>query len=156
MVQKKYEVRLSSEEKRLLRKVVRSGRSSAQAITRARILLKVDEGWKAAQVATALDISERTVIRARKRYAQEGLEETLHRRNQVNRHWKVDERVESHLIALACSPAPEGHDHWTLRLLAGKTVELGLVESLSHETVRLHLKKTSSSRGRSSSGAFLR
>ena len=153
MVQKKYEVRLSSEEKRLLRKVVRSGRSSAQAITRARILLKVDEGWTAAQVATALDISERTVIRARKRYAQEGLEETLHRRNQVNRYRKLDERVEAHLIALACSPAPEGHDHWTLRLLAGKTVELGLVESLSHETVRLHLKKTRSSRGGSSSGA---
>ena len=141
MVQKKYEVRLSSEEKGHLRKVVRSGRSSAQAITRARILLKVDEGWTAAQVATALDISERTVIRARKRYAQEGLEETLHRRNQVNRYRKLDERGEAHLIALACSPAPQGHDHWTLRLLAGKTVELGLVESLSHETVRLHLKK---------------
>ena len=153
MVQKKYEVRLSSEERGHLRKVVRSGRSSAQAITRARILLKVDEGWTAAQVATALDISERTVIRARKRYAQEGLEETLHRRNQVNRYRKLDERVEAHLIALACSPAPEGHDHWTLRLLAGKTVELGLVESLSHETVRLHLKKTRSSRGGSSSGA---
>ena len=125
MVQKKYEVRLSSEEKGHLRKVVRSGRSSAQAITRARILLKVDEGWTAAQVATALDISERTVIRARKRYAQEGLEETLHRRNQVNRYRKLDERGEAHLIALACSPAPQGHDHWTLRLLAGKTVELG-------------------------------
>ena len=72
MVQKKYEVRLSSEEKGHLRKVVRSGRSSAQAITRARILLKVDEGWTAAQVATALDISERTVIRARKRLCKRG------------------------------------------------------------------------------------
>ena len=141
MVQKKYEVRLSSEEKRLLRKVVRSGRSSAQAITRARILLKVDEGWKAAQVATALDISERTVIRARKRYAQEGLEETLHRRNQAHRYRKLDQQAEAHLIALACSPAPEGHDHWELRLLADRMVELGVVESLSHEAVRLHLKK---------------
>ena len=56
------------------------------------------------------------------------------------------------LIALACSPAPKGHDHWTLRLLAEKTVELGVVESLSHETVRLHLKKTNSSRGGSSNG----
>ena len=152
MVLKKYEVRLSSEEKGHLRKVVRSGRSSAQAITRARILLKVDEGWTATQVATALDISERTVIRTRKRYAQEGLEEMLHR-PQVNRYRKLDERGEAHLIALACSPAPEGHDHWTLRLLAGKTVELGLVESLFHETVRLHLKKTRSSRSRNSSGA---
>ena len=152
MAQKKYQVRLSTEEKRHLRKVIRSGRSSAQAITRARMLLKVDEAWTAAQEATALDISERTVIRARKRYAQEGLEETLHRRNQVNRYRKLDERGEAHLIALACSPAPDGHDHWTLWLLADKTVELGLVESLAPETVRLHLKKTRSSRGSSSSG----
>ena len=80
----------------------------------------------------------------------------LHRRNQVNRYRKLDERAESHLIALACSPAPEGHDHWTLRALAGRTVELGLVESLSHETVRLGLKKTRSSHGRRNSGAFPR
>ena len=153
MMKKRYEVCLSSEGKGHLRKVVRSGRSSAQAITRARILLKVDEGWTAAQVATALDISERTAIRAMKRYAQEGLEETLHRSNQVNRYLKLDERGEAHLIALACSPAPEGHDHWTLRLLAGKTVELGLVESRVSETVRPHLKRTHSSRGRRSSGA---
>ena len=85
----------------------------------------------------------------------------LRHRSQVNRYRKVDERVEAHLIALACSPAPEGHDHWTLRLLADKTVELGLVESLSPEAVRLRLKKTRSSPrirygagyGRSSSGA---
>ena len=66
---------------------------------------------------------------------------------------QLDDRGEAHLIALACSPASEGHHHWTLRLLAGKAVELGLVESLSHETVRLRLKKTHSSRGGSSSGA---
>ena len=160
MVQKKYEVSLSSEEKGQLRRVVRSGRSSAQAITRARILLKADEGWTAAQVAGALDISERTVIRTRKRYAEAGLAGTLHRRNQVHRYRKVDERVEAHpvsgtgqaLIALACSPAPDGHDHWELRLLADRMVELGVVESLSHETVRQHLKKTRSSRGGSSNG----
>ena len=61
--------------------------------------------------------------------------------------------MESHLIALACSPAPDGHDHWTLRALAGKVVELGLVESLSHETVRLRLKETRSSRGGNNNGA---
>ena len=156
MVQEKYPVRLTAEEKGHLRKVVRSGRSSAQVNTRARVLLKLDEGWSASQVAAAMEVTERTVFRIKRRYAEEGLEETLHRRNQVNRHRKVDERVEAHLIALACSEAPAGHDHWTLRLLAGKTVELGLVESLSHETVRLHLKKTRSSRGGSSSGAFPR
>ena len=156
MVQEKYGVQLSSQEKGQLRSMIRSGRSSAQAITRARILLKIDEGWTAAQVAAALDISERTVFRAKRRYAEEGLDEVLHRRNQVNRYRKLDDRAEAHLIALACSPAPEGHDHWTLRALAGKTVELGLVESLSHETVRLHLKKTRSSRGVRNNGAFPR
>ena len=65
----------------------------------------------------------------------------LRHRNRVNRHRKVDDRVEAHLMALACSPAPKGHDHWTLRLLAGKAVELELVTLLSHETVRLRLKQ---------------
>ena len=156
MVQEKYEVQLSSQEKGRLRNMIRSGRSSAQAITRARILLKVDESWTAAQAAAALDVSERTVFRIRRRYAEEGLDAVLHRRNQVNRYRKLDDRAEAHLIALACSPAPEGHDHWTLRALAGKTVELGLVESVSHETVRLRLKKRRSSRGARSNGASRR
>ena len=156
MVQERYGVRLSTEEKGRLRQMIRSGRSSAQAITRARILLKTDEGWSASQVAAALDISERTVFRAKRRYAEEGLDEVLQRRNQVNRYRKLDDRAEAHLIALACSPAPEGHDHWTLRALAGKAVELGLVESISHETVRLRMKKTRSSRGAGSNGASRR
>ena len=141
MVQEKYGVRLATQEKGRLRKMIRAGRSSAQAITRARILIKIDEGWTAPQVATALDVSERTVFRTKRRYAEEGLDEVLRHHHQVNRPRKVDERVEAHLIALACSPVPDGHDHWTMRALAGKVVELGLVESLSPETVRLRLKK---------------
>ena len=156
MVQEKYGVRLSTREKGRLRQMIRAGRGSAQAIARARILVKTDEGWTASQVAAALDISERTVFRAKRRYAEEGLDEALRHRNQVNRYRKLDDRGEAHLIALACSPAPEGHGHGTLRLLAGKAVELGLVESLSHETVRLRLKKTRSSRGGSSNGASRR
>ena len=81
------------------------------------------------------------MFRAKCRYVEEGLDEVLRHRNQVHPHRKLDDRGEAHLIALACSPASEGHYHWTLRLLAGKAVELGLVESLSHETVRLGLKK---------------
>ena len=160
MVQEKYGVQLSTQEKGWLRQMIRAGRSSARAITRARILLKTDQGWTASQVAAALDISERTVFRAKRRYAEEGLDEVLdevlRHRNQVSRYRKLDDRGEAHLIALACSPAPEGHDHWTLRLLAGKAVELGLAPSLSHETVRLRLKKTRSSRGGNSNGASRR
>ena len=81
-----------------------------------------------------------------------GLDGVLQDRVQANRYRKLDDKGEAHLIALACSPAPDGHDYWTLHLLADRVVELGLVESLSHETVRLRLKKTSSSRGGSSSG----
>ena len=153
MVQEVYAVHLSVQERGRLKKMIRAGRNSTQAITRARILLKTDEGWTAPQVATAFDVSERTVRRVKRRYVEDGLEEVLRHHNSPDPYRKVDDKVEAHLIALACSPAPEGHDHWTLRALAGKVVELGLVESLSHETVRLHLKKTHSNRGGSSSGA---
>ena len=110
-------------------------------IIRARILLKADEGWSAPQVAEALDMAEGTVFRIKRRFAEEGLEGVLKDRSQAHRYRKLDDRGEAHLIALACSEPPEGHEHWTLRLLAGKVVELGLATSLSHETVRLHLKK---------------
>ena len=102
MVQEKYGVQLSTQEKGRLRQMSRAGRSSAQAITRARILLKTDQGWTASQVAAALDISERTVFRAKRRYAEEGLDEVLRHRNQVSRYRKLDDRGEAHLIALAC------------------------------------------------------
>ena len=98
-------VQLSTQEKGRLRQMIRAGRSSARAITRARILLKTDQGWTASQVAAALDISERTVFRAKRRYAEEGLDEVLRHRNQVSRYRKLDDRGEAHLIALACSPA---------------------------------------------------
>ncbi len=161
MVQEKYAVRLSSEDQEQLRGLIHSGRHSARVINRARILLKTDEGWSAPQVAAALDTSPRTVFRTKRRYAEEGLEGVLHDHPQANRYRKLDDRGEAHpvsstgqaLIALACSDAPEGHEHWTLRLLAGKVVELGLAPSLSYETVRLRLKKTPSSPGGSSNGA---
>ena len=149
MAQEKFAVRLSEEDRSQLEGLIRSGQRSARVINRARILLKTDEGWSASQVATALDTSPRTVFRTKRWYAEEGLHGVLHDHPQANRYRKLDDRGEAHpvsstgqaLIALACSDAPEGHDHWTLRLLADKVVELGLVESLSYETVRLRLKK---------------
>ena len=153
MAQEKFAVRLSEEDRTQLEGLIRKGQHSARVINRARILLKTDEGWSASQVAAALDTSERTVFRTKRRYAEEGLDGVQHDRPQANRYRKLDDRGEARLIALACSDAPEGHDHWTLRLLADTVVELGVVESLSHETVRLRLKKTSSSPGKSVSGA---
>ena len=131
-------------------------RHTARVIARARILLKSNDGWAgwaAPKVAEALDVALGTVYRNKQRFAEEGLDGALWDRRQVNRHRKLDDRGEAHLIALACSEPPAGHDHWTLRLLAGKVVELGLASSMSHEGVRKWLKKTLSSRGRSRSGA---
>ncbi len=107
--------------------MIRSGQRSARVINRVRILLKTNEGWSASQVAAALDTSQRTVFRTKGRYAKEGLDGVLHDHPQANRYCKLDDRGEAHLVALACSDAPEGHGHWPLRLLAGKVVELRLV-----------------------------
>ena len=121
--------------------MVRAEKGSARVVTRARVLLKTDEGWSAAQGGPALDVSEGTVSHLKRRFDEEGLDGVLIDLGRACRYRKLDERVEGHLIALSCSPAPEGHDHWELWLLAHRMVGLGVVESPSHETVGLHLKK---------------
>ena len=153
MVREKYGVQLMPEQRNQLQHLIRAGKGSARVIIRARILLKTDEGWTAPQVAEALDVAEGTVFRIKRRFAEAGLEGVLKDRPQAHRYRKLDDRGEAHLITLACSEPPEGHDHWTLRLLAGRVVELGLAPSMSHEGVRKRLKKTPSSRGRRRSGA---
>ena len=152
----KYQVALSPAQRKQLKTLCGRGSISARKLARARILLKTDEGWPAPRVAQALDVALGTVFNVKRRLAQGGLDGVLKDRPQARRYRKMDDRAEARLIALACSPAPGGHQHWNLRLLADRMVELGVVESLSHETVRLHLKKTPSSRGRKSSGAFPR
>ena len=124
MAQEKFAVRLSAEDRTQLEGLIRKGQRSARVINRARILPKTDEGWSASQVVAALDTSQRTVFGAKRWYAEEGLDGVLHDHPQANRYRKLDDRGEAHLIALACSDAPEGHDHWTLRLLADKVVAL--------------------------------
>ena len=153
MVREKFVVQLTREERSQLERLVRAGKGSARVINRARILLKTNEGWPAPRVAQALDVAQGTAFNVKRRFAEGGLDGVLEDRPQARRYRKMDERAEAHLIALACSPAPAGHDHWELRMLADRMVELGVVESLSHETVRLHLKKTPSCPGRRKSGA---
>ena len=113
----------------------------ARIVARARILIKIDEGWKVPKVAAVLGVSEGKVCRVKRRYAEPGLDGVLHDRVPANRFRKLDQKGEAHLIALACSDAPEGHDQWTLQLLADRMVELGLAECLSYETVRLRPEK---------------
>ena len=106
MVQEKYAVRLPLEDRDHLERLIRSGQRSARVINRARILLKTEEGWSASQVAAALDTSPRTVVRTKRRYAEEGLDGVLHDHPQANRYRKLDDKGEAHLIAVACSDAP--------------------------------------------------
>ena len=109
MVREKFVVRLTPEERNQLEHMVRAGKSSARVTTRARILLKTGEGWSASRVAQALDVSQGTVFRIKRRFTEDGLEGALKDRVQAHRYRKLDERAEAHLIALACSPAPDGH-----------------------------------------------
>src|SRR2546429_8784763 len=95
-------------------------------------------------------------MRVRQVYLEGGLEAVLHDKRQKRYRQALSGGQAAHLIAVACSPVPTGHDHWTMRLLGGKAVELGFVESISPETIRQLLKKTNSSRGNMSNGASLR
>jgi transposase len=122
--------------------LTRKGEIKVRKYKRAMILLKADEGLTDAQITDAIDTSRPTVERIRKRFVEGGLEKALNEDPRPGQRRKLNGREEAILIATACSKAPDGHDHWTMRLLAGKLVELGVVESISHETVRQTLKKT--------------
>jgi hypothetical protein len=149
---KKYVVRLSGEERERLEALVRAGKSPAQLLTKARILLKADvseagEGWSDSAISVALDTSINNIGRLRRRLVEEGLEAALKRKHNPNsaRTRIFDGAAEAKLIALTCSPAPEGFARWSLRLLEEKVVELNIVEKASDNTIGRTLKKTSSS-----------
>lgn len=143
MPRKKYLINLNKEERELLEEMTRKGSVKARKFKRAMILLKADEGLSDPQIMAAVNVSRPTVERIRKRFVGGGLEKALNEDPRPGQARKLDGRGEAVLIATACSQAPEGHEHWTLRLLAGKLVELDVVDSISYETVRRTLKKTS-------------
>ena len=150
-----YVVQLSSSERHHLENILSSGSEKARKLTRARILMKADEGWTDAQIKEALDVSRPTIERIRRRYVQEGLSAALNRKPSSREYKrKIDGRDEAHLIALVCGSPPEGYAKWDLRLLAEKFVSLEQVkiQSVSHETVRQTLKKTNLSPGKTNSG----
>jgi hypothetical protein len=156
---KKYVVRLNAQERERLETMVRAGKSSAQMLTRARILLKADasevgEGWSDSAIAAALDTSVNNVARTRQQLVEEGFEATLKRKYNPNsaRPRIFDGETEAKLIALACSPAPQGFARWSLRLLEEKVVELSIVDRASDNTIGRTLKKTFSNRIASSNG----
>lgn len=156
---KKYVVRLSADERETLAEFIRSGKRSAQLLTKARILLKADvsdagEGWSDSKIAAALDTSIANVERTRRQLVEEGFEAVLVRKYNPSCAPRriFDGEAEAKLIALACGPAPEGYARWTLSLLEEKVVELKIVEKASDNTIGRTLKKTFSSRTSSSNG----
>ncbi len=149
---KKYIVELTVAERRQLQDLVAKGKVAGYKIRHAQMLLKADQGeqrpgWQDGQIAEAFGSHVSTVERLRKRLMEEGLEAALERRRRHNYPRKLDGEGEAHLIALACSQAPQGRSRWSLRLLADRLVQLGVVESVSHMTVSRMLKKTNSSPG---------
>lgn len=155
----KYKVTLTESERELLSEILSKGRHTSQQFKNACILLNVDEGECADETAVNREISKvlkigmRTIDRVKKRFVEEGLDAVLERKPSQREYERVaDGDVEARLIALSCSKAPEGFARWSLRLLADKAVELGYVESISYETVRRVLKKTSLNHGKSKAG----
>ena len=143
MPAKKYIVTLSSQERQELLDLTKSGELSTRKMKRAMILLRADEGWKDEEIVAALSSSGSTVERIRKRYVEGGLDKALNEDPRPGARKKLDGRAEAHIIALACSKeGPEDSDRWSLRAIADELVELGLVDSISHEAVRQVLKKT--------------
>ena len=146
---KRYVVLLSEEERTRLEAMIGKGRSAAQMLLKARILLKADasdagEGWSDSQIVEALETSVSMVYRVRRQLVEEGFEAVLARKVRampaVPRIF--DGEKEARLIALACSGPPAGYARWSLRLLEGKVVELGIVERASDSTIGRALKKT--------------
>ena len=156
MRKKVYVVELSDDERQQLQQMIRGGATRARLINRAQILLHAAEGKADQEIATALHTSLSTVWRIRKRFTADGLEGALHDVLLPGGKRKLTGEQEAYVIALACSTPPEGRTEWTMPLLADQVVTLGLVDSISDETIRRTLKRGASNPGSTSTGVSRR
>ncbi len=144
----KYKVTLTKEEREELTGIINKGSHTSHKFRNAYTLLNCDEGEYSekvtnAQISKVLKIGMRTIDRIKKRFVEDGFEKSLERRpTQRVYERKADGDFEAHLIAISCGKPPKGYAKWSLRLLADKMVELKYVDSVSHETIRTVLKKT--------------
>lgn len=142
MPRKKYLINLNDEERQILLEKTSKGKINARQMKRAMILLRANDGLSDPKIMAALNVSRPCVERIRKRFVEGGMDKALNEDPRPGQKRKLDGRAEAVLLATACSNVPLGHEHWTLRLLAGKMVELKMVDDISHETIRRTLKKT--------------
>jgi transposase len=143
---------LSQEDRRKVEAFIRRGKANARNITRAHILLKSAKGWSIERIAETYSVSQATVSNVRARYREGGVDRVLNDKVQRNRHHALAGADEAVLVAIACSPVPDGHDHWTVRMLQAKLVDMGVVQHVGRGTIHDRLKKTNSSHGSASSG----
>jgi transposase len=146
-MKKKYIVRLTDEERETLALVIKKLKGSSQKVRRAQILLKADAdgpNWSDKKIADAFSCRSKTVENIRQQLVTEGFEVALNgkQRDTPPCPKKLDGEQEAQVIALRLGSPPQGFANWSLRLLADQVVELGLIDSISHETVRKTLKKT--------------
>jgi len=145
------QLHLTSQQRKQLDKLIRSGTAQARTLTKARILLMTDYSQGAhrtdEEIGSALGVSMSTIVRVRQRCTQEGVDAALHDKARSGRPPKITGEIEAQITVLACSDPPPGHTRWTLRLLADKTVELGYLDRISHVAISNRLKKTRCSPG---------
>lgn len=142
-----HKIELSDVEWNELESYIRRGKANARNIKRAHILLKSAEGWSIERIAETFGSSVATVSNVRSRYHAAGVAGVLQDKVQAKRRRALGGTEEAVLVALACSPVPKGHDHWTLRMLRDKLIELEVVEHVSAATIQAHLKKMNLSPG---------
>ena len=153
----RYTVDLTDTERAALREILSKNKAKRSTIINAYVLLKADRscGWTNEAIASAYEVSTKKVEQLKKHFVEKGFEAALYRKPVTNAHRrKITGDEEAHLIALYCSQAPEGQERWTLRMLADKMVELDIIASVSHETIRRTLKKMNLNRGKSKHGVF--
>ena len=144
---KVYHVNLTDSERESLTQLIRRGKPSARKVTRARILMLADANKADEEIKVVLQTSVPTIYRTRKRFVEEGLAAALEEKPRSGAPRRLNGKQEAYLIALACSKPPTGYEHWSLRLLTDRLVELQVVDRISDETVRLRLKKAQLSLG---------
>jgi len=155
----KYRVTLAGDERKTLQNLVRTGNTAGYRIRHAQILLALDEipaneSWTDEKISKAYGAHIRTIGNIRKRFVEEGIQAALERKASENPPFsKIDGEAEAKIIALTCSQPPEGHCRWTLKLIANKVVELGILDSISDHGIGDLLKKTTLNHGYRKSGA---
>jgi putative transposase len=152
------EVNLSVVDKEYLQGLLKKGRHSARKLKRARVLLLLSEGASAREIVAKADVGLSSIYQIRNRYLEVGkdVSQAIAEKPRSGQPPKLTDSLKAHITAIACSEAPAGRDHWSLKMIVNKVVELGYVAHISTEAIRKYLKKSSSSPGRRSAGSLAR